>query len=69
MTAPRPQFSDDMASSVSNFLRIVAVFGVIFVGARGSDDDGVYKIGVGIGDITGPPAGVVLVRSDAKWVT
>jgi len=28
---------------------------------RASDDDGVYKIGVGIGDITGPPAGVVLV--------
>lgn len=26
------------------------------------DDVGVYKIGVGISDITGPPTGMVLVR-------
>lgn len=27
-----------------------------------TDQNGIYRIGVGISDITGPPAGVVLVK-------
>lgn len=43
---------------------IVSVLSVTFIPSeiRGQDADGVYKIGVGIGDITGPPGGVVLVK-------
>lgn len=46
----------------SEFSYACILFAVGFISATwGTDTDGVYKIGVGVGDITGPPAGIVLV--------
>jgi hypothetical protein len=33
------------------------------------DEDGIYHIGTGIADITGPAAGVVLVRSSPQFLS
>ena len=41
-----------------SFTVILLIFPLI----SGQDDVGVYKIGTGISDITGPAAGVVLVN-------
>jgi predicted DNA repair protein MutK len=49
-----------------------AVFTLLVFGSISSivslDDDGIYHIGTGIADITGPAAGVVLVRSSPHFL-
>jgi hypothetical protein len=42
--------------------KFLCIFIFLAVFSRAQDNEGIYKIGVGIGDITGPPAGIVLVK-------
>jgi len=45
-----------------SYIFIFATISVILSSAAAQDEEGIYKIGTGIADITGPAAGVVLVK-------
>lgn len=43
------------------FYKLICFISIVIKASYALDENGIYKIGVGIGDITGPPAGIVLV--------
>lgn len=53
--------------TITNMKGVLLILGILFIGfyypSKAQDDIGVYKIGTGISDITGPPAGVPLVSN------